>query len=256
MTNLHDLIDALRAGKVWEPTFKRTLKQAFPEQHSWILSSAMDAVCFDMGDVEGVPELNIIPELMRMPYLITWFEAQNRDGLLGMLACEVGDGVLNIAVLNKRLGLAWQLVCVVEVFSDDSGELLCKGLAMVSGNDEKNYSALKYARSAVNLMARFIMALNCVNTKGVEHPAPKLINQKRAAKGKQPLFSFWTLHLSAQAANDGPPLGGTHASPRLHLRRGHIRQYSPGKYTWVEACVVGNKQAGIVMKDYALNANA
>lgn len=254
MTNLHDLIDALRAGKVWEPSFRQTLKQGFPEQHAWLNAEARDAVCFDMGDVDRVPKLAIIPALLRMPYPVTWLEGQNRDGLLGLLACEVGDGVLNVAVLNKRLGLAWQLVCVVEVFTDDSEDLRCRGLAMVAGSDVENDAALNYAAHAANLMARFVMALNCVNTKRVEHPAPKFMNQKRAAKGKQPLFSFWTLHLPGPAANDAPPLGGTHASPRLHLRRGHIRQYAPGKYTWVEACVVGNKQAGMVAKDYALGA--
>ncbi len=252
MTNLHDLIDALRAGKIWEPSFKKTLKRGFPAQHAWLTAAARGAVCFDMGDVEGVPKLVIIPGLMRMPYSVTWFEGQNRDGLLGMLVCEVGDGVLNVAVLNKRLGIAWQLVCVIEVFTDDSGDLRCRGLAMVASSDVENDACLNYATHAANLMARFVMALNCVNTQRVEHQAPRLMNQKRAAKGKQPLFSFWTLHLPAPAVKDAPPLGGTHASPRLHLRRGHIRQYAPGKYTWIEACVVGNKQVGIVAKDYYL----
>ena len=244
--------DALLAGKVWEPTFRQTLKQAFPSQHAWLLAAARNAVCFDMGDVEGVPDLKIIPELLRMPYSVTWLEGQNRDGSLGLLACEIGDGVLHVAVLNKRLRLAWQLVCVVEVFTDDTGDLRCRGLAMVSGSDSKNDAALNYAAHAAHLMARFVMALNCVNTKRVEHPAPKFMNQKRTAKGKQPLFSFWTLHLPGLSAINGPALAGTHASPRLHLRRGHIRQYAPGKYTWVDACVVGNKQAGMVAKDYAI----
>ena len=252
MTNLHDLLDALRAGKVWEPTFKRTLKSAFLAQHSWLLGEAKDAVCFDIGDVEGVPKLNIITDLFRMPYPVTWLEGTNRDGLLGMLACEVGERLLNVAVLNKRLGIAWQLVCVVEVFVDETGDLRCRGLAMVAGDDERNDSALHYAGHAVNLLARFVMALNCTNTKRVEHHAPKFLNSKRIAKGRHPLFSYWTLHLPGPASNDEAPMGGTHASPRLHLRRGHIRQYAVGKYTWIDACVVGSKQAGMVFKDYSL----
>jgi len=46
---------------------------------------------------------------------------------------------------------------------------------------------------------------------------------------------------------------GTHASPALHLRRGHARQYSPGLYTWVQPCIVGNKKDGLVHKDYAVH---
>ena len=255
MIRLHDLIDAMRAGKVFEPTFKRTIKRAFPSQHSWLLTEARDAVCFDMGDVEGAPKLKIIPELFRMPYRVTWFEGENRDGLLGLLACEVGDGLLHLAVFNKRIGVAWQLVCVVAVRAGDAGELECESVAMVCADDKKNDEAFLYAVAASNLLARFVMALNCTNTSRVEHPAPKLISAKRAAKGKQPLFSYWTLRLPGGSEGDGPPLGGTHASPRIHLRRGHIRQYAPGKYTWVDACVVGNKQAGMVAKDYALVPN-
>jgi hypothetical protein len=47
-------------------------------------------------------------------------------------------------------------------------------------------------------------------------------------------------------------VGGAHASPRLHLRRGHARQFAPGKWTWVRDCAVGNKVAGVISKDYAL----
>lgn len=254
MTNLHDLIDALRAGKVWVPSFRQTMKQGFPAQHAWLSAEARDAVCFDMGDVEDVPELAVIPALLRMPYPVTWFEGQTRDGLLGLLACEVGDGVLNVAVLNKRLGLAWQIVGVIEVQARaDQNRLAGVPVAMFSGSDKENDSAFIYAAQAANTMAMFVMALNCVNTTRVEHPAPKFMNQKRAEKGKQPLFSFWTLHLPGPTASDAPPLGGTHASPRLHLRRGHIRQYSPGKCTWVNACVVGNKSSGMVTKDYAMS---
>lgn len=52
------------------------------------------------------------------------------------------------------------------------------------------------------------------------------------------------------AQTDRESMGGTHASPRLHLRRGHARQYAEGKYCWVQPHVVGNKKLGMVHKDY------
>jgi hypothetical protein len=45
--------------------------------------------------------------------------------------------------------------------------------------------------------------------------------------------------------------GGTHASPRVHLRRGHIRRL-PGKNIWVNATIVGNSDLGVVIKDYSV----
>lgn len=43
---------------------------------------------------------------------------------------------------------------------------------------------------------------------------------------------------------------GTHASPRPHLRRGHIRTYEDGKKIWVHATIVnGSDQAKIVARE-------
>ena len=45
------------------------------------------------------------------------------------------------------------------------------------------------------------------------------------------------------------PLGGTHASPRWHIRRGHYRQL-PDRMVPVRECEVGDKTRGGVVKDY------
>lgn len=48
------------------------------------------------------------------------------------------------------------------------------------------------------------------------------------------------------------PQGGTHASPRWHLRRGHFRKLPNGKITFVRQHEVGSKEHGVVIKDYAI----
>nr|MCF1501516.1 hypothetical protein [Allorhizobium sp. Av2] len=46
--------------------------------------------------------------------------------------------------------------------------------------------------------------------------------------------------------------GGSHASPRLHLRRGHLRRL-PEKTVWVRAAMIGAaSETGTVTKDYRL----
>jgi len=101
------------------------------------------------------------------------------------------------------------------------------------------------------VLSTFLSALNCNNVKQIEHKPNQKLQNARQKRGKYPLFSHWTLELSIPKSSKGKSkLIGTHASPRVHLRRGHPRQYSPGKWTWVQACVVGRGK-GIITKDYS-----
>lgn len=105
--------------------------------------------------------------------------------------------------------------------------------------------------SAVSPVLQFIAALSCNNvSKTISSPNQK-INKKRSKSGKQP---FYTYHeLLVQSQSESSDCGGTHASPRVHIRRGHIRRLPKGNI-WVNACVVGNKELGIVEKHYRLEA--
>lgn len=49
-----------------------------------------------------------------------------------------------------------------------------------------------------------------------------------------------------------PPQGGSHASPRWHLRRGHWRQLADGRRVFVRQCEVGDATRGGVVKDYTV----
>lgn len=103
-------------------------------------------------------------------------------------------------------------------------------------------------------MKNAFAVIACSNVETVAHPAPAALNRKRAKAGKVPIFEHRTLVLSGGGGSKGAPNGGTHASPRVHLRRGHIRRL-PGKTVWVQACVVGDKSRGVVSKDYAVKAS-
>lgn len=71
------------------------------------------------------------------------------------------------------------------------------------------------------------------------------------AQREQPLFSTWTLSINIpKERRESVALGCSHASPRVHLRRGHPREYRPGLWTWVQPCAVGAKENGMIHKDY------
>lgn len=102
----------------------------------------------------------------------------------------------------------------------------------------------------------FLAAINCSNVGTVEIPAPKMLNLKRAKKNK-PLFRPYKvldLGVVSVAAGDS---GGTHASPRAHLRRGHIRRLgarSNNRTIWVNATRVNTSRGDPISKIYRVKS--
>lgn len=94
--------------------------------------------------------------------------------------------------------------------------------------------------------------LNCENVNTAEIAPNAKLNKARLAKGKQPFFSYKVLALSDDHGNsNGDALGGSHASPRMHLRRGHIRRLKH-KSVWVRSAIVGAGSKGMAIKEYSV----
>lgn len=104
----------------------------------------------------------------------------------------------------------------------------------------------------IGTVVEFCCALSCSNVdfKDTVQP-PQQLNRARAKKGLTEFFSYHVLTVGG-GSHGSSGGGGTHASPRVHLRRGHIRRL-PDKRVWVNACVVGDKSRGMVVKDYAVH---
>lgn len=78
-------------------------------------------------------------------------------------------------------------------------------------------------------------------------------NRRKIAEGKVPAYDWVTVTVEPSKVRAGHQ-GGTHASPRLHDRRGHMRRLQSGKTVWVKACKVGDATKGIVFHDYEVRA--
>lgn len=209
---------------------------------SWFRLRASEAMCFEAGDPNDQAGMKIIGELVRLPYPTCWIELHRRldEGtiIVGGLLIE-RDGALEGQVWTKSDG-RWGYTMF---FRSVAGENQSK----ISGI---NQADAEIAATIIGSFRLFLSALNCTNVRRVEHAPDAKLQKARAKRGKQPLFSYWTLELDLSRAESSESLGGTHASPRLHLRRGHPRQYAPGKWTWVQPCAVGNKHLGLIHKDY------
>ena len=76
-------------------------------------------------------------------------------------------------------------------------------------------------------------------------------SKRRMANGKPPLrYSWRTVTVGGPKSEHRDALGGTHASPRAHTRRGHWRNLRTGKRVWVRDCKVGDAALGSVFHDY------
>lgn len=110
------------------------------------------------------------------------------------------------------------------------------------------------AQDEISMLFQTGMMLNCANVTVPEIAAPTMLNKKRIAKGKQPFFSYRVLQVEAPRSAKSSAGGGYHATPRAHLRRGHIRRLEE-RTVWVRPAIV-NAGAGAVVgsveKDYAI----
>lgn len=115
---------------------------------------------------------------------------------------------------------------------------------------DKNPAGTEAARGVLAAIGRWLMSLTPQTQAYQATARPSFINSKRKAKGKPPALFDWRTVVIAPPPEPGPPKGGTHASPRLHDRRGHWRNHPSGKQVWVKACKVGDAAKGVIFKDY------
>lgn len=91
-----------------------------------------------------------------------------------------------------------------------------------------------------------LAALNCKNVGVTRLEAPAALNKKRLKAGKLPFRDtmFLDIMLDSPARQATRGSQGSHASPRAHLRRGHIRNLPPteqreARALWINATHVG-----------------
>ncbi len=218
-------------------------------------------ICFDVGEVEKWYEVATVPELIKLPYKTCWFEYHYAYGdedrsiqRYGIWAQSVDEHDIEnlkydtgfLVFYQQQKGL-WVLFNTIQLKHDADTPTGIAWRGRLGGE------AGKVAEQVVRNLFPFLSALNCSNVKRVEHPVPDKLQKARRKRGKMPLFSYWTLELDLSREESHSGLGGgSHASPRFHLRRGHARQYAPGKWTWIQPHGVGNKKLGMIHKEYAV----
>lgn len=127
--------------------------------------------------------------------------------------------------------------------NDKTGEITVLGQASIKDRD-----------MCLQLLAGFYKQLAQRSTT-VYTPTPHKANISRAKRGLRPLYE-WTTVLIEPVKPKAEYKGGTHASPRLHDRRGHMRKTKTGKQIWVKSCKVGNANKGTIFHDYKIKTTS
>lgn len=251
MNHLREVLESIEQEKMLVPKHFTNV-----DAHRFLLlfsRAAEEAMCFEIGDIDHLCGVKCIPKLSKLPLKSCWFEFNVDRDIYGVLLKDTDHPKTRQAgFLFFRHHRQWMLHDTWSGASLDSekenGDDVTVGMF--------GRSILIEADTAIvcrQVISAFLSALHCNNVhRKLNVPSTKL-QVARHSRGKKPLFSYWTLNLDIHGTNNGcaeTAVNGNGTKKRLHIRRGHPREYAPGKWTWVREHLAGNKSLGMIHKDY------
>lgn len=123
------------------------------------------------------------------------------------------------------------------------------GLVRYGAVDEAEHIDEKEAQMVLGFVSAWYTSLAKTAEAFVPYAKPTFTNRRKISEGKAPSYD-WRTVIIEPSQSERPHQGGTHASPRLHDRRGHLRRLKSGKNVWVKPCKVGDATKGSVFHDY------
>jgi len=218
--------------------------------------ASTDYMWFDATEVAEqttmLPRADVLALPMPFPLCAVALKLDNGDKVLLFVQDRLGArGITGWVFRGKQARQIPAFVYDLEEPLDADGTLQIKKF---EGDDRQ--LTHDTVQTSINILSSYLLSIHS--------PAPipgytpvdkqKFVNKKRIAKGKAPIYE-WTTVVIEPPKPKAEPKGGTHASPRLHDRRGHYRKLRNGKLAWVKACKVGDASKGTVFKDYTWRAN-
>lgn len=201
---------------------------------------ALSCVWFDMGLVRSYAFAKR-DGLDRLPFdKCAICGLDGKGGKFLLIADQVGED----AILLAGWGLLPDRWIRVPLFAVKTGA----GLEVAQIEGEPPVTR-EQAAPQVGILAAFLRGVHPVGYRA-EAKSNSPTNRRRAKKGKPPLSYDWHTVAIVPPQFRREPLGGTHASPRQHERRGHWRVCASGQRVWVRNCTVGDPARGYVGKDY------
>jgi hypothetical protein len=239
------------------------LQQLADKDHYNLIPKLQSAVCFDIeSNMEKFALMGehreCINVTVRLPFEITFFECSMGMMPYGLLLVDGGKSVSVYAFSNHRsngLNRLWPEGTCFE-FEKAGGQWtdFSDCLDLSPGLTEDDYVAhTKYVDTIAKFILSVLEVINCsnVNYRNV-YTRPKSTKKVDNTR-RNPTYSHKILCFDHEYEHSGGCATGMRSSPRLHLRRGHIRKLPNGTQVWIQPALVGDKTKGLVTKDYRLN---
>jgi hypothetical protein len=207
---------------------------------------------FDSDEVDVIGRL-ISATALKLPHPAVIFEIRDRGPLFHsqvVYARQLGESVEAVYFAQDRSTRRWSDVIAHARFTPE-------GYADIETHPSITRSAdrEKYAEVTAAIVWRSLAILSQASVVS-ERTVSKLHRPKLAGVG----ITGWTWHqveiVPERLVRTAEPQGGSHASPRWHIRRGHWRQLCDGRRVFVRACEVGDAAQGGIVKDYLVGARA
>lgn len=208
-----------------------------------------DQTAFDSDEVDLAARA-LMDELPRLPHEAVIFEVPDQNGKLDsqvVFARQIDEAVECAYFQRDKASGRWTDIIVHARFSEP-------GIADVELNPRTaEDDRAGYAQAATGIVWRALGILaSDPETSACEVPRTRRRKLERAG------VSGWDWTMVSidreQIKLKSPGLGGTHASPRWHIRRGHWRNLADGRRVFVRECQVGDMTRGGVVKDYEVAA--
>jgi hypothetical protein len=220
------------------PLIQRAVRVApEPEKFHW----------FDIGTMPAEFDLHCDDYLVHLPFDRVAIAGVDANGYTFAFAGIQGKKSITISGFFNFVRAEW--IHPFHAVWDDEGIIFVYP-------DKANRNSNNMHRTILAVFSYFLKSLNRPHKAYKINPQSLNVNRKRIAKGKKPIFTWHTLEVCSPTAKREESAGGTHASPRLHDRRGHWRSHPSGKKVWVKPCKVGNAGNGVVFKDYQVLRNS
>jgi len=252
-----DAKGAARASLILKVALKDSVKFRLPDNGEILPAGTMS-----YGDNLGLQFLKFCPE-QRLPFPSIAIECRSSagpsDACVILAWQESREDTIKVVRFDRdrSAGGFWSLLTVSAEWKPSSQEIEFIALTARSAEGMKNIeeraSMADGALGAVSAVLSLMIALSCSNCSYEQRPhGRERLNRKRLKQSKPPFYSYKVLTITESGSGRLPSSASNSRSPRVHLRRGHIRRLAD-KTVWVNASVVGDKSMGFVSKDYAVS---
>jgi hypothetical protein len=224
----------------------------------WMVESGIDPTEMQWFDISGTLDQSTIDQNWlheyRPPFercMVVWQGRSANHEVYEFLMTVVGTDPEEGIVLSVHKGAHGQMPQKMPLLV----YVLDEGLIRYGPVEEGDTIPEKDAQMVLAMVGNWyrVLSQRCSSYKPVVRNT--FTNRRKIAQGKVPTYD-WTMVYIEPSKPRSESKGGTHATPRQHDRRGHLRRLRSGKNVWVRPCKVGDPTKGVVWHGYAIREAA